>query len=208
MAERRRTALGPRKRGRLEVLHQIRPGPLGDSAREHSGFANWPLRDSDVVARTPVTIHYLGHHPGFADRLAQWSWHEWRRVYEQRGQTFQHAVRNYRERINVDQIPIALIALNEKGELIGTVSLKNEDLEVRPEITLWLGGLYVVPEWRNRGVASFLMERAVAEARRLGLSSLHLWTSSAERLYTKLGWKVSERMDYGKKRIVVMHIAL
>ena len=160
------------------------------------------------MARAAVTIHYLGHHPGLADRLAEWSWHEWRHVYEQRGQTFEHALKNYRERINLDRIPIALIALTEKGELIGTVSLKNEDLDVRPEITLWLGGLYVVPEWRRRGVASLLMERAVAEACRLRLSSLYLWTSSAEGLYTRLGWEVTERMGYGGKPIVVMHIAL
>ncbi len=160
------------------------------------------------MARAPVTIHYLGHHPGLADRLAQWSWHEWRHIYEQRGQTLEHALRNYRERINVDRIPIALIALNEKGELVGTVSLKSEDLDVRPEITLWLGGLYVAPEWRRRGVASLLMERAVVEARRLGLSSLNLWTSSAERLYTKLGWEVAEQIDYGGKPIVIMRIAL
>ena len=160
------------------------------------------------MERPPVTIHYLGHHPAFADKLGEWSWNEWRHIYEQRGQTREHALRNYRERINLDKIPIALIALSERGDLVGTVSLKTEDLEVRSEITTWLGGLYVLPEWRKRGVGSVLMERAVNEARRLKLPTIHLWTSSAEKLYTSLGWRVVERMDYGGKPIVLMQFFL
>jgi len=151
-----------------------------------------------------ITIHYLGHHPGCADRLGEWSWAGRRHIYEQRGQSREHALQNYRERVNIDKIPMALISLGPQGDLIGTVSLKSEDLEVRPEITTWLGGLYVLPEWRQRGVGSLLMQRAVAEARRLRLPALHLWTSSAEKLYARLGWTVLDRMDYGGKPIVVM----
>jgi GNAT superfamily N-acetyltransferase len=151
-----------------------------------------------------ISIHYLGHHPGFAERLARWSWEEWQPIYEQRGQTWEHAVRNYQERLNINTMPLALVAFNESGELIGTVSLKYYDLDIRPEITVWVGGLFVVAEWRRRGVGSLLMTRAVEEAQRLKLPSLHLWTSSAENLYQKLGWIVIERMDYCGKQIVMM----
>lgn len=155
-----------------------------------------------------ISIHYLGHHPGFAERLARWSWDEWQPIYEQRGQTREHALRNYQERLNINSMPLALVAFNESGELVGTVSLKYYDLDIRPEITIWLGGLFVIPEWRRHGVGSQLMSRAVEEARRLKLPSLHLWTSSAESLYQKLGWTVVERMDYHGKRIVMMEFAL
>jgi N-acetylglutamate synthase-like GNAT family acetyltransferase len=86
------------------------------------------------------------------------------------------------------------------------VSLKPQDLEIRPQLTPWLGGLLVVPEWRNRGVASLLMQRAVSEARRLQLPTLFLWTHSAEGLYRRLGWRPIERVDYCGKRIVIMRI--
>jgi predicted N-acetyltransferase YhbS len=160
------------------------------------------------VALPGVTIHYLGHHPGLAERLARWSWDEWRPIYEQRGQTWEHALKNYRERLNLDAIPLALVAFDESGELIGTVSLKYYDLDIRPEVTIWLGGLYVPEEWRGCGVASLLMTRALEEAQRLELPSLHLWTSSAEKLYDKLGWKAVERMEYHGKQIVMMEFPL
>ncbi len=157
-----------------------------------------------MVRQTGITIHYLGHHPGLAERLARWSWDEWRPIYEQRGQTWEHALRNYRERANVSAMPMALVAFSESGELVGTVSLKYYDLDIRPEINIWLGGLFVIPEGRRRGVGSLLMKRAVEEALRLELPSLHLWTSSSEKLYQKLGWEVVERMNYCGKPIVIM----
>ncbi len=160
------------------------------------------------MERPGVTIHYLGHHPGCADRLGEWSWAEWRQIYDQRGQNREHALKNYRERVNIDKIPIALIALNSQEDLIGTVSLKSDDLELRPELTTWLGGLYVLPKWRRRGVGSLLMQRAIEEARRLKLATLHLWTPSAEKLYTRLSWSVVERMDYRGKPIVLMQFSL
>jgi GNAT superfamily N-acetyltransferase len=89
-------------------------------------------------------------------------------------------------------------------ELLGMVSLKFHDMDTRPDLDPWLGGLFVLPEWRNRGVGTLLMHRAVEEARKLNISRLYLWTPSAERLYAKLGWQVIERTNYFGKEAVVM----
>jgi GNAT superfamily N-acetyltransferase len=150
-----------------------------------------------------ITIDYLANHPELAEELARFSWNEWPSIYEHRGQTFADALRTYQERTNVDSIPLALVAF-AGGKLVGTVSLKDDDLEIRPEIKHWLGGLFVVPEWRGRSVASALMRRATEEARRLKVLRLFLWTSSAEGLYLKLGWQPVERTDYCGTRIVIM----
>jgi GNAT superfamily N-acetyltransferase len=91
---------------------------------------------------------------------------------------------------------------------IGMVSLKFHDMDTRPDLDPWLGGLLVLPEWRNRGVGMMLMHRATEEARRLNVSRLYLWTHSAEGLYRKLGWQVVERSDYFGKEAVVMQIDL
>jgi predicted N-acetyltransferase YhbS len=150
-----------------------------------------------------MNLDYLGNHPELAEQLAKFSWTEWRDIYEARGDTFADAKRNYRERTNIDALPLALVALADE-QLIGTVSLKHADLELRPELSPWLGGLCVVPEWRRRGVASLLVQRAVEEAARIGLPKLFLWTSSAEALYQKLEWCVVERVRYCGKWIVIM----
>ena len=161
------------------------------------------------MTQPAITIDYLANRPELAERLARWSWNEWQWVYNQRGQTFDHALKNYQERSNRDCLPLALVALDkDNGEIIGTVSLKPNDLEIRLAMTPCLGGMFVPPEWRRRGVASLLVRRAVEEAARLKLPILYLWTDSpgAEALYLKLGWTVIERMEYGGKPIVAMKI--
>ena len=150
-----------------------------------------------------VRIEYLAVHPELADELARWSWAEWRVFYETSGRGFDDALNSYRERAQIDALPLALVAF-AGGKLVGTVSLKVQDLKTRPEITPWLASLFVIPEWRGRGVASLLIQRVLAEARRLNLPRLFLWTSSAEALYLKLGWRLVERTEYCGKRIVIM----
>ena len=106
-----------------------------------------------------ITIDYLANHPELAEELARFSWNEWPSIYEHRGQTFADALSKYQERKNVNSIPLALVAF-AGGKLVGTVSLKDDDLEIRPEIKHWLGGLFVFPEWRAPSVASALIRRA------------------------------------------------
>ena len=109
--------------------------------------------------------------------------------------------------MNTDRLPLTLVALHG-GDLVGMVSLKFHDMDTRPDLDPWLGGLLVLPEWRNRSVASMLMHRAVEEARKLNVPRLYLWTPSAEGLYRKLGWQVVERTEYCRRKAVVMSISL
>jgi GNAT superfamily N-acetyltransferase len=150
-----------------------------------------------------IAIHYLANHPLYAPELARYSYHEWRSAYDRRGETFSDVLTAYRKRTNVDTLPLALVALHGE-QLVGTVSLKIHDLDVRPDITPWLGGLFVIPEWRRHGVASTLINRALEEAQRLELKRLYLWTASAESLYQKLGWSEVERLEYCGYDIVIM----
>lgn len=165
------------------------------------------------MTRPTIAIDYLAHCPEFVDALARLSWKEWQDIYEQRKQTLEHSVKNYRERLNTDRLPLTLVAVRvgptiNRRELVGMVSLKFHDMDTRPDLDPWLGGLFVLPEWRNRGVGTMLMRRATEEARRLNVPQLYLWTHTAERLYHKLGWQVVERANYFGKEAVVMQIDL
>jgi GNAT superfamily N-acetyltransferase len=159
------------------------------------------------MTRPDIVIDYLANCPELAGELARLSWKEWQDVYQQREQTLEDCLKNYRERMNTDRLPLTLVALHA-GELVGMVSLKFHDMDTRPDLDPWLGGLFVLPEWRNRGVGTMLMHRATEEARRLDVPRLYLWTHSAEGLYYKLGWLVVERSDYFGKEAVVMQIDL
>ena len=154
-----------------------------------------------------ITIDYLADHPELIDELARLSWKEWQDIYEQRDQTLEHCLKNYQERMNIDRLPLAFVALH-RNELVGMVSLKFHDMDTRPDLDPWLGGLLALPAWRNRGIGTMLTQRATDEARRLNISRLYLWTPSAERLYRKLGWQVVERTHYFGKEAVLMAIDL
>src|SRR5205823_3274486 len=160
-----------------------------------------------VMTRPDIVIDYLASCPELARELARLSWKEWQDVYQQREQTLEDSLKNYRERMNTDRLPLTLVALHA-GELVGMVSLKFHDMDTRPDLDPWLGGLLVLPEWRNRGVGTMLMRRATGEACRLDVPRLYLWTHSAEGLYHKLGWQVVERSHYFGKEAVVMQIDL
>ena len=157
------------------------------------------------MTASDITIEYLANWPEFIEELARLSFLEWQDVYEQRGQTLAYLLKIYQERMNIDRLPLTLVALLD-AKLIGMVSLYFFDLPTRPDLDPWLGGLLVLPEWRNRGVATKLMHRATEEARKLKVSRLYLWTSSAALLYRKLGWQPIERIQYFGHDAVVMQL--
>ena len=56
----------------------------------------------------------------------------------------------------------------------------------RPELSPWLGGVYVVPTSRGRDVASALVRALSGRAAEFGVRDLHLYTHSAQGLYQKM----------------------
>src|SRR5205809_1122994 len=119
-----------------------------------------------------MTIDYLANHRSSIPKLARYFFDEWRPVYEQRGMTLDDVTVSFEARANVDLLPLTLVGI-DRDHVIGTGSLKLDDLEVRPELNPWLGGLFVVPERRNQGFGTALIERLLHEARRLHLVDLY-----------------------------------
>ena len=144
------------------------------------------------MMRLNIAIDYLANCPELVDELARLSWKEWQEIYQQREQTLEDCLKNYRHRMNTDRLPLTFVAVRASkldlklarrptlssralailpsmspvppapfpSELVGMVSLKFHDMDTRPDLDPWLGGLLVLPEWRNRGVGTMLMRRA------------------------------------------------
>jgi GNAT superfamily N-acetyltransferase len=103
-----------------------------------------------------IKIDFLKNHAACIPQLAKYSHDEWRPVYDKAGMTLGDVVASYARRVNTDTLPLALVAIYQ-DLVIGTGSLKLQDLDVRPQLTPWMGGIFVVKEYRGRGVATALI---------------------------------------------------
>lgn len=69
----------------------------------------------------------------------------------------------------------------------------------------YLGDVFILPEWRGRGLSVWLMETIMGHPELQGLRRWILLTSDAHRLYEKFGWKQIEDptkwMDLHDKKV-------
>ena len=96
-----------------------------------------------------IKIDFLKNHAACIPQLAKYSHDEWKPVYGKAGMTLGDVVASYAQRVNLDTLPLALVAIYH-DMVIGTGSLKLQDLDVRPQLTPWVGGIFVVKEYRGR----------------------------------------------------------
>ena len=147
----------------------------------------------------------LVERPDLAEQVSVWGFDEWGHLDP--GQTLDQRRAKIRGKMNVDCIPIAFVALDEDGGIVGTASLIFDDLEGDPR-NPWLASVYVPAEHRKQGIASALVGAVEEAARRIGYDRLYLFTASAASLYAALGWRALEQRDYRGEHIQVMEKSL
>jgi GNAT superfamily N-acetyltransferase len=82
-------------------------------------------------------------------------------------------------------------------------------LDRKPEFGIhkyWLALMYSLPEMRGRGLGAKLCEFIIAEARHENIGEIYLFTDTAESLYQRMGWKVTERLLIAERDIAVMNL--
>lgn len=94
------------------------------------------------------------------------------------------------------------------GEPVGSVVLIEHDMATHPELRPWLGGVFVVPAHRRRGIASELCRVAAEAAAAAGEVALYLHTNGAEPLYESLGWTAIGREPYEGETVTMMRLDL
>lgn len=148
-----------------------------------------------------MKIEYLADHKELIPKLARWMHEEWGYLYPEH--TLEIRERLVAERANKDRIPLTLVAI-EDDEPVGTVCLKLNDMDTRPELTPWLASLYVKQSRRREGIGSGLVEAIEKEAAELGAKKLYLYTPKSENFYAERGWNVRERVEYRGDFVSVM----
>jgi predicted N-acetyltransferase YhbS len=86
-----------------------------------------------------------------------------------------------------NSIPLTLVALDE-NKPIGSASIVEHDLDSRPDLSPWVASVVVRSDYQRQGVGTALMRRIEAEAVKLGIKKLYLFTPDMEAFYATLDW--------------------
>jgi GNAT superfamily N-acetyltransferase len=83
------------------------------------------------------------------------------------------------------------------GEPAGTCLLVTSEIDPLHDVSPWLAGLYVAPEYRGRGVGRTLVAAIEEQARARGIPRIYLYTDDNEvSYYRNLGWNAVDRVDW------------
>ncbi len=150
-----------------------------------------------------MKIDYLANYPALIPKIAEWCNSEWPWYYN--NGDINAALEYHRRTAQRSSIPSALVAL-EANELVGTISIIEDDLEIRSELNPWLGCLFVDPEYRGRGVASALIKEGQFLAEQLKIPRIYAWTESLKGPLAKNGWQYLESTKYRGKQIYILSL--
>lgn len=184
----RRTALRPPLNG--SIVGPTMSNPDGSPAPQ-------------VVAdgAMPVEISYLADTSDLVGQLVPGLLRDWRALLPE--DTAEARAERFRLHMNRDVLPVAWLA-HEGARAIGTASLRVSDLPGREDLSPWLGGVYVEPEFRRRGVASALCRVVEARARMFDFRRLYLFTLDKQALYDHLGWRTIDRSAWKGRAVDLM----
>lgn len=160
-----------------------------------------------AVDMLPENYHIAPLKPGdttLASQLAAWYFEEWNIAPEM-----------YMPRLlaldPADMEIQLLLFHHDKPIASGGIHHKVGLLQVAPEYAVldpWLAVLYTLPAYRKQGLGAILLRALEQQAAACGYSKLHLYTHTAEKLYSREGWayiqKPSQRVSYKGKTAVVM----
>ena len=154
-------------------------------------------------------VENAADHPEAIDEIAPWHWDEWGAA-DPAGSLEAWAA-GLRKRTNRSGIPMTLVALSEVGVPIGSATITEHDMPDRADLrhlAPWIAGTFVVASERGKGVGTALIQRAVAEATRIGVRNLFLYTSSARDFYSRLGWTVLRDDFYEGQPVTIMTLRI
>src|SRR5215469_16254261 len=105
-----------------------------------------------------MQIDYLADRPEFIPDVARWHHEEW--SYIRPGDTIEARTVRLRAECGRGEMPTTFVAYSG-STLFGTAMLLAHDMDSRMDLTPWLAGVFVVPDYRRQGIASTLISHFV-----------------------------------------------
>jgi GNAT superfamily N-acetyltransferase len=136
-----------------------------------------------------MTIVPLAERPEFLELLAAATGREWAHLYSGWGAGAARAELLGQDPCGV--LPVTFVAVVD-GRCAGTVSLIRDDLPGYRPVHPWLASLWVLPDFRGRGLATALIRRAEDHLSAHGYREAWAFTESAQSLFARCGWELVE----------------
>ncbi len=128
----------------------------------------------------------LKDYPKLLKVRAAWSFSEWGCLEEEA--TLEKYIEYSQDVETSKPLPQCWFAISSpEGKPMGMISLKETEHPDRQDISPWLGGLYVHPAFRGKGIAQNLCRFLEEEANKYDYSKIYLQTL-APNFYMKMGW--------------------
>lgn len=93
-----------------------------------------------------------------------------------------------------------LLATAGLGNQVGLLKVYGKFNHLKP----WLALLYTEEDYRKQGIGKLLIDETERKAKALNLSTIYLYTFTAESLYTKCGWEKIDMVQYKGHDTVIM----
>lgn len=148
-----------------------------------------------------MQVSHVKYFQNWIPIIAKWIYEEWAYAFPLR--TLQDIQKGLFGRMNEDEMPITLIAHDERG-VLGTASLKASDMDILQDLTPWLSSVFVHPDYRGQGVASALTAEIGKIARQKGFDKLYVFNPITQGVFEKLGWSVLQTVQYGGKELAIL----
>lgn len=154
---------------------------------------------------TAPVVCFLADAPQHVETLALWHHAQWHEVMP--GWSLEEARAELASHVLNRERPTTLV-LQSNGELLGSVSLIDED---EPSLSgygePWLASLYVAPAERGLGYGKLLVRALVQHAAAIGVQRLYLFTPGQRDFYAQLGWSLDATVALHGRRVDLMSIA-
>lgn len=152
-----------------------------------------------------LTIDLLQNHPEALIPLVTLWYEQEARIALHPTMTFEEACDRFSMRVN-QRFPLTLIALID-GIPVGMGGLQKHDV-VRTDLTPWLCGLVVHPDYQKRGISQLLINAIKSRAKGFGCQKLYLltFTTTLAEWYIRLGWKLISTETCHGHPVTVMQI--
>ena len=140
-----------------------------------------------------VIFENLNSHPEFMIELKERYWNEWQESLKK-----EFNISDFSE-YQLDNNITYFIGIyydnndNKNKKLVSSIALTTNDLGEKTDFTPWLSYVYVLPEYRNKGIANKMIKWYLEN---IQIRPLYLWCKHPlENFYNKFGFEIIENRE-------------